>query len=189
MNVRRDRLWLLGGVFVIIVIVATTYLLAIKPVYDDRALKQDQVDDADITLVNLKHDLASLQAESKKLTTYTTELKERQKALPANYDVPNFMRQLQDSGNATSVAVSGVSVGAPDAVTGSTTVISVPITLTATGTPANLSKFLKRLQNVQTRAVLVISINLGQADKNGKIAATMTLNAFCALNTTTCKTG
>jgi Tfp pilus assembly protein PilO len=188
MSIRRDRLWLLGGVFVIIVIVAVTYLLAIKPIYDDRALKQDQVDDAEVSLINLKHDLASLQAESKKLTTYTAELKQRQKALPATYDVPNFMRQLQDSGNATSVVVSGVSVGAPDTVTDSTTVINVPITLTATGSPANLSKFLNRLQNVQTRAVLVISINLGQGDKNGNMAATMTLNAFCAQNTTTCKT-
>jgi len=187
MNIRKDRLWLLGGVFAIIVIIAVTYLLAIKPVYDDRALKQSQVDDAELSLVSLKHQLAGLQAESKKLETYTAQLKEKQLALPASYDVPNFLRQLQASGLSVSVDVTGIGVGAPEVLTGSATVVDVPITLTATGTPANLSKFLNRLQQVQTRAVLLLSINVGEVDKGGNVAATMTVNAFCAKNTSTCQ--
>ena len=187
MNVRSDRLWLLGGVLVIIVIVALTYLLAIKPVYDDRALKQDQVDDAGVQLVNLRHDLAALQAEAKKQDTYTAELKSRQVALPSSYDVPNFLRQLQASGLAVDVAVTGVGVGAPSLVNEDSKVVEVPITLTATGTAANLSKFLVRLQNVQSRAVLVMSLNFGEPQRSGNVAATVTVSAFCSQNETTCK--
>ena len=181
---RTDRLWLLGGMLLIIMLVVASYLLAIRPVYDDDSFKQGQVADADIQLVGLKRKLADLKSKSNNMAAYTAELQAKRKALPQSYDVPDFLRQLQDSGNAVGVEVSGISVGSPVEVTGSAGVVAVPITLLATGSPTGLSRFLERLQNVQTRAVLIGSVNLEAGDDSGKTTANVMLTAFCGAGPT-----
>jgi type IV pilus assembly protein PilO len=186
MGIRRtDRLWMLGGLAGIIVIVVAAYLLAIKPINADREDKQGQVEDQELALVTLKHDLADLKTKAKDLPTYTAQLDAKKAAMPESYDVPNYLRALQTSGTAVSVTVSGVSVGAPAKSTGAADVVSVAITLTATGTPANLSRFLNRLQNVQSRAVLINSVSLGAAaSESTDISATLALVAFCRTSAT-----
>ncbi|WP_433375238.1 type 4a pilus biogenesis protein PilO [Actinoplanes sp. CA-142083] len=184
MGIRRtDRLWMLGGLAGIIVIVVVAYLLAIKPINADRDDKQAQIDDQELALVTLKHQLTDLQAKAKNLPSYTAQLNAKTAAMPASYDIPNYLRALQTSGTAAGVVVSGVSVGVPAKVDGTDGVISVPITLIATGPPADLSKFFNRLQNVQSRAVLVNSINLSSGDATD-MAATVALLAFCRSSAT-----
>ena len=180
MNIRRaDRLWMLGGLFGIIVLVVAAYMLAIKPIYADKADKQGQADDQEMTLVTLKTQLAELRAKAKNQATYTAQLNAKTAAMPDSYDVPNYLRALQTSGTAVRVGVSDVSVGAPVKVIGSSEVISVPINLTATGTPADLGRFIDRLQNVQSRAVLITSVSLSAGTAAGDTSATFTLSAYC----------
>ena len=180
MNIRRaDRLWMLGGLFGIIVLVVAAYLLAIKPIYTDKADKQSQADDQEMTLVTLKTQLNQLKAKAKDQATYTAQLNAKTAAMPDSYDIPNYLRALQTSGTAVKVGVSDVSVGAPTKVVGSTEVISVPINLTATGTPVNLGRFIDRLQNVQSRAVLITSVSLSAGAGANSMSAALTLSAFC----------
>jgi type IV pilus assembly protein PilO len=180
MGVRRtNRLWLLGGLFAIIVIVLAAYLLAIKPTYADRADKEGQADDQATALIALQRQLADLTAKAENQATYTAQLNAKVAAMPETYDLPNFLRALQTSESAVTVKVSGISDGAPTKVNGSGAILSVTITLTAGGTPANLSKFLNRLQNVQSRAVLVRSVTLSAADKPTQMSATVVVDGFC----------
>lgn len=176
---RNDRLWILGGTILIVALVVAGYLLAIKPVYDDTRNTRLSVRDAEVQLTDLRKTLADLRKKSDNAAGYAAELATKRLALPNSYDVPNFLRQLQDSGTAVHTDVSGISVGVPAAVTGSPSVVGVPITLTATGTPADLARFLTRLQNVQTRAVLISSVGLDQGDGTGAMTANLTLTAFC----------
>jgi Tfp pilus assembly protein PilO len=99
--------------------------------------------------------------------------------MPDSYDVPNYLRALQTSGTAVKVGVSDVSVGAPTKVIGANDFISVPINLTVTGTPADLGRFIDRLQNVQSRAVLITSVSLSAATAANSMSAALTLSAFC----------
>ena len=118
MNIRRtDRLWMLGGLFGIIVLVVAAYLLAIKPIYADKADKESQVDDQELALVTLRTQLNQLKAKAKNQATYTAQLNARTAAMPDSYDVPNYLRALQTSGTAAKVIVSGISVGAPTKLT------------------------------------------------------------------------
>ncbi|MCU7725270.1 type 4a pilus biogenesis protein PilO [Actinoplanes sp. KI2] len=181
MGIRRaDRLWMLGGLFGIIVIVLAAYLLAIKPIYTDKADKQQQIGDQEIALVRLRTTLNQLKTKAKNQASLTAQLNVKTAALPDSYDMPNYLRALQTSGTAVNVAVSGIGVGAAATVTGVADVVSVPITLTAAGAPANLSEFINRLQKVQARAVLVQSINITtDAETPTKASASVTLAAFC----------
>jgi type IV pilus assembly protein PilO len=184
---RTDRLWLIGGLFAIIVIVAAAYLLAIKPVDAKKAEYEGQVKDSEITLLSLKRDLAKLQAQYKDRGTYNAALAGVEGHLPGSYDVPDFVRALQSSEIAVDVTLSGVGVGQPAKVTNSSTLVAVSITLTASGTAANLSKFLHRLEAVQSRAVLINSISLDAGTTADSQSATVLLDVFCTANKTTCK--
>jgi hypothetical protein len=180
MNIRRaDRLWMLGGLFGIIVLVVAAYMLAIKPIYADKADKQGQADDQEMTLVTLKTQLSQLKAKAKDQAMYTAQLNAKTAAMPDSYDVPNYLRALQTSGTAVNVLVSAVSVGVPAKVTGAADVITVPINLTATGAPADLGRFINRLQNVQSRAVLITSISLSAGISANELSATFTVSAYC----------
>jgi Tfp pilus assembly protein PilO len=180
MNIRRaDRLWMLGGLFGIIVLVVAAYVLAIKPIYADKSDKQGQADDQAMALVTLKTQLAQLKAKAKDQAAYTAQLNAKSAAMPDSYDVPNYLRALQTSGIAVNVSVSDVSVGAPAKVTGTPDVITVPINLTATGAPADLGRFINRLQNVQSRAVLITAVSLSAGATANGMAAALTVSAFC----------
>jgi type IV pilus assembly protein PilO len=118
------------------------------------------------------------------------ELRKKQKALPSDSGVPAFLRQIQASGEALSVNVSGVSVSAPVQQTNLPAVWALPITMTADGSAANLGKFLQGLQSsAQSRAVLIETASLSPqagdpaADGTASVATTsvnLTLRAFVA---------
>jgi|tagenome__1003787_1003787.scaffolds.fasta_scaffold20840116_3 Tfp pilus assembly protein PilO len=183
MSARRvDRIWLFGGIAAVILLVVASWILLISPKNADTAGVQSQTDDATTQLITLKRAVATLKEQNKKLATYTAQLKKNQKALPATSGVPDFLRQLQDSGTAVDVEISGLSVGSPEKSTVESAAWELPITLTADGTADNLSRFLVRLQEVQPRAVLVNSVSLtsGSAGSAGGMTASVALKAFVA---------
>ncbi len=184
MNTRRaGSVWLVGGVLAIAVLIVATYLLAIKPVYDDKALKQNQAGEADIELIRLKRQLAGLKAQSSNIATYTAQLAAKKAQLPDSYDIPNLLRQLQGSDTSVKVDNNAVGVSTPVKVDGSSTVVGVPITLSAEGKVANLSRFIDRLQDVQSRAVLIASVSLNVGESDDKSTLSVLLTAFCGMNT------
>jgi Tfp pilus assembly protein PilO len=174
-----SRLWLLGGILVIAVLIAATYLLAIKPVYDDQTLKETQVDDTNVELVKLRRELAGLKAKSNHLAAYTAELAAKKQQLPDSYDIPNYLRQLQDSDGAVKVDTSSVGVSSPIKVAGSAAVVGVPVTLTAAGKPADLVNWLDRLLHKQSRAALIRSASLQQNDGTNW-TSNVTVTLFCS---------
>ena len=183
MTARRiDQIWLLGGLVAILVLVAATWFFVISPTRDKTIVLNGQAEETTMQLAKLKQKVADLEAKNKKLTGYQDTLTARQNALPTEYRTTDFLRQLQDTGTAVNIQVSGISVAAPTASKAVTTVVELPIMLTAAGSAANLSEFLDRLQNVQSRAVLLYSVNV-TADPAGKtpdaVTATLNLKAFC----------
>jgi hypothetical protein len=179
---QNNRLWLLGGVIAIIVIVAATFLLAIKPIYTDKSDLEGQAADQDIRLVELRRELADLQEKATNIATYTAERDTLKAALPEKYDITAYLRALQTSENAVSVDVGSVGVSIPQTIKGATTVYAVPITLTITGTAATVTKALKRLQVTQSRAILITSVNLA-INEDKTATANLALNAYCRQST------
>ena len=163
MPYRTDRVWLLGGVVALILLVAGGWFLLISPKNAETDDVRSSAADASNQLVTLKRQVAALKAESKKVKSYTAQLETNQKALPTTSGVPDFLRELQDSGAAVNVNISSVSVGAPQLSKDVTTVYELPISLSAAGSVANMSAFLKRLQEVQPRAVLLRSVGLTES--------------------------
>jgi Tfp pilus assembly protein PilO len=161
-----DRLWMIGGVAVVIALVAISWFLVISPKYADADDLRSQAEDTQTKIVVLRKRIAELDKQKAKLPQYKAALKTNQNALPSDSGVPDFLRQLQTSGDALNVDVGGISVNGAALMDGFTSVYSLPMTLTATGSPDNIGKFLNQLQQTQPRAVLINSATVtSQADE------------------------
>jgi Tfp pilus assembly protein PilO len=176
---RGDQIWLVGGLLTIVALVAASWFLVISPKFAQAAGVRADTDTANLQLIQLKKDLAKLAEQEKQRATFEANLRSRKIALPTSYNIPALLRQVQDSGAAVNVEVSGFSVANPAKSAKVPTAVELPINLTAEGTAADLSRFVNRLQNVQTRAVLVTSVSLGQGADKKKISASLGVTAFC----------
>jgi Tfp pilus assembly protein PilO len=176
---RADRMWLLGGVVVVILLTVAGWFLLIHPKYDEASTTRDETGDLTLQLADLNRQVAKLKLQATQIKSLQAKLAKYEAALPSTTKQNTFLRQLQASGVADDVDVSGLSAGVPTQSSVDPSVWDLPITLTAQGSAANLSKFLDRLQNVQARAVLVTSVGLTRAT-GGDYSATLALTAFVA---------
>jgi Tfp pilus assembly protein PilO len=161
------RIWVIAGAAAIVLLTVASWFLLISPKFTEAADVRTQVDDTQTQLIALRKKIAGLEDQKSRLSSYKAALRANQRALPSDSGVPDFLRQLQGSGEATGVKVSGVSVAPPAQAAGVSGVWQLPITLSAEGDPDNLGEFLNQLQAVQPRAVLVQSANLTQGGASG----------------------
>ena len=178
-----DRLWMIAGVVVIALITVVTYFLLVKPKFDEAAALREETLTAEAQAADLRKRIVKLEADKTKLSTLKTALQVRQDALPSDSGVPAFLRQLQASGSEVGVDVSGFTVSAPEQDKTVNGVWSLPIQLTAQGTPAELGDFLNQLQGAnQKRAVVIETANLsneGDAE-GGNQTLSLAIKAFVA---------
>lgn len=184
MGQRKDRIWLLGGIVAVVVLVAAGWFLLIRPKYQAAAQTRDDTANLQVQLVKLKRTVATRKAQAKQITALTAKLNSYKAALPATTGIPDFLKQLQVSGTTDSVAISGISVASPSQVTTQSGVWELAIAMNASGTAANLCKFLDRLQNVQARAVLISSVSLSNSTGDSWTAS-LSMKAFVAPTSTT----
>ncbi|MDY7085640.1 MAG: type 4a pilus biogenesis protein PilO [Actinomycetota bacterium] len=176
---RTDRLWLIGGIVAIVVIVAAAWLLAISPKFAEADSVQAEADDTTLQLTKLKKEVAQLKEQDAKKPTYQAQLDTLAKNLPETYGQATFVRSLKAAGAATNVAVTVLSAGSTVQSTTVTTAAEMPLSITASGTVANVSRFLVQLQQIQPRATLVDAVNLSSSEETDLVSANLTLTAFC----------
>ena len=174
---RTDQIWLAGGLALMVLLVAGGWFLFISPKFGEVDEIDAEAETAQIRLIKLNKEVAALEQDERKKATYVTQLKLKQTALPTRYDMPAFVRELQDTGNTLDVDISQLSVGSPVSSATVPSAVELPITLSADGTPANLSKFLTALQT-GSRAVLIKSVNVS-AQEGASSQASIMLSAFC----------
>ncbi|AEV82019.1 hypothetical protein ACWT_1003 [Actinoplanes sp. SE50] len=175
---RSDRVWLFGGIGLIALLVAAAWFLPIKSQYTDAATARDQVGDATAQLAKLRKTLADLNVEQAKMDTYKANEARYKLALPTGDAIPAFLTQLQTMGLDLNVAVDAYSASGHDKSQVVPTVEELPITISATGSIANLSTFVNQLQYTQPRAVLIQTANLQVSTKPDKSTLDLTMSAF-----------
>ena len=188
-----DRLWILGGVVVLALLVLAGYLLLIKPKYDEAETVRGQTETSEIQLITLRRRIGELKVQKAQMDKYKADRAAKQAAMPATSGLPDLLRQLQSSSDQVGVSVSGISVSAPEVATeaGSPAVYSVPITVGVDGTAADLGRFLTDLQSTQARAILIDTANLSpksgtddaagtEVDADSTLSLSLSLHAFVA---------
>jgi Tfp pilus assembly protein PilO len=181
---RNDRIWLLGGFLAVILLGVGGWFLLIHPKYTEAGNVRAEVGNGQVELATLNKQLAKLKTQKAQLSTLTATRDRYQNALPATLtkSMPAFLNELQDSGTAESVDVSGITQGSVQQSAALAGVWEVPITMTIAGTAADLSAFLNRLQTVQARAVLITTASLSgdSTSASGQMTLSLALTAFYA---------
>jgi type IV pilus assembly protein PilO len=183
-----DRLWMVAGAAVIVLLAVVSWFLLINPQKTEAADLKAEAEQARSQALDMRKRIATLKKQKANLPKLKATLAGYQDALPADSGVPAFLRQLQASGTDLDVDVSGVTVSTPSEVENLPGVWALPIQLTAEGSAANLSTFLQELQGTdQKRAVLIESANLTSAqvedadtDKAEKMSVSLAVKAFVA---------
>ncbi|MEV6299579.1 type 4a pilus biogenesis protein PilO [Actinoplanes sp. NPDC051861] len=180
MSARRiDQFWLFGGLFLVTLLIAASWFFLISPKYADEAKAKANTDETSAQLAKARSSFAALKAETEKLGDYQDQLAEYQAALPVTSKtngIPDFLKQLQTLGTNLDVEVSGYSASAPSASEKVSTTKILPISLNASGDVENITTFLKQLQTIQPRAVLINTTLLTIGEDKTELA--LTLDAY-----------
>jgi Tfp pilus assembly protein PilO len=180
MTARRiDQIWLICGLALTVLIVTGSWFMLIKPQYNARDDVQVNIDDTTAQLVAERKRLAALKAELSKIDKYKDTLVTAQQAIPYSTTtkaIPEFLRQLQTLGTKYDVEVSGYGAAAPEPSETNSSVTALPITLNVEGSVEDITRFVKHLQTVQPRAVLVQSTSLTGSEEDWELS--LALKAF-----------
>ncbi|GGK86506.1 type 4a pilus biogenesis protein PilO [Mangrovihabitans endophyticus] len=171
---RADRVWQAAGLAVILLLAAGGWFLFIGPKYAEADETRAERETVEIQTITLRKRVGQLKQESDELPKYKAALKQAQAALPADSGVPDFLRQLQASGDELGVDVNGISVAAPSEVVEQAGVYELPMTVSVNGTAARLSSFLTRMQSAQPRAVLITAATLTSQGTSGSTSTDST---------------
>lgn len=183
MRIQADRLWMIGGAVIVALLVALTGMVFVAGQRSQAQGFQDEIDMAQIQATQLRKRTAELKAEQDRIDRLTEERDALKAALPTDSAVPEFLRQMQSSGSAVGVDVSGITVGAPAAEEKVPGVWSLPIDLTAEGTADQLGAFLDQLQGSdQKRAVLIenVVVDTSGDGADGTQRLSLVVKAFVA---------
>ncbi|GAA1794551.1 type 4a pilus biogenesis protein PilO [Planosporangium flavigriseum] len=175
-----NRLWVLGGVLGAVALLAVSWFFLIRPQYDRADGLRNETATAQTRTIVLQRRLSELRQQNGNLPQYRAQLEANRKALPAESDLPDFLRDVQSAGDRTGVSVKVLTVGAATQVTaGGAKVYSLPVSVTATGTVDNVGRFLAQFQERQPRAVLIENTGLTTSSA-GAVDLTLSLQIFVA---------
>jgi Tfp pilus assembly protein PilO len=183
-----DRLWMIAGTAVIVLLAVVSWFLLINPEKTETADLKAQTETAHAQAIDIRKRIAALKKQKSDLAKLKSTLAGYQEALPSDSGVPAFLRQLQAAGTDLDVDVSGVTVSTPAELENLPGVWALPIQLTAEGSAENLGAFLEQLQGSdQKRAVLIESANLtttqeddSSADEKAEMSVSLAVKAFVA---------
>jgi Tfp pilus assembly protein PilO len=182
----RNRIWVIAGVFVILLVAGLGWLLGVKPQLDVAQAADEER--AAVDAQNLVHaeDLAALKEQYANLDEYTSELASLRESLPASADLQSLLGELNALEGANGVKITGYSaldatpfvpsaeiVDVVPASVSASNFVSIPVEVTVDGPSANVFAFIKGLQS-GGRLYLVSDLSFtNNEDAPGTVSATI----------------
>lgn len=184
----NNRIWTIGGVLVIVVVLALGGLLGVKPQLDAMAASNSDREGVESLNRNYSAELARLKEQAANIDQLTAQVAELRRSVPASADLDTFVGELAALQAANGVLVTNyvptdpaMFVPSPDiaaAIPASVlqdNFVAIPVAITVTGKRDATLNFVKGLQ-AGDRLVLVSDVNVAAADQKG--VTTTTINGL-----------
>jgi hypothetical protein len=126
------RVWLGGGAFAAVFIIALSWFVFIGPELSSTDDLHQQAANTTAQNATLQSRVAALKVKSQQLPKYTAALKTALSALPFDSGLPAFTRQLAAQAHAHHVGITSIVVGGVSAVSATDTTSPTPATPTTT---------------------------------------------------------
>lgn len=200
MRLTRTTAWAGGAVLLALAVCATTWLLLVSP---RQQLATDMRDQAAATAAQndlLQAQVLQLEAQLGDVPQTRAEVAALREQVPVDPDLATLLRQVTELSDRAGASLTGVTPSEPATAAGAEATAAeagatgatappapgvqvVPVTITATGTFAQVQELLRLVQVELPRAVLVRSVALTSGEDAGALQLVLTADAF-ALPTT-----
>lgn len=187
MGLTKLRTWVLGTVLLALVLVAGLWFLLLSPALDASANVRAEAEATSSANDVRSVGLAALKTQSEQLPQMRADLQALQAAVPSSAQIPELLRQLQDTAAAHQVTLQSVQVQTPTAATtapspaatpspsaspttataAASGLVLIPVVIQTSGDRANLDAFLSDLQTVMARLVVVTGVTETRSDASG----------------------
>lgn len=182
-----SRKWTAGAVAVAVLLTLASWFLLIAPQRSEASDLRDQTAAQVNTNDQIRLKTQQLQAEFASLPERQAQLAEIKQQLPDGPGLPTLVRDLSSYAKSAGVSLQSVAPGVPTAVGAATgagvttpgatpapsasgvTLQAIPTTVTATGTYAELTLYLQKLQSSMRRAFLIQNIQLAPAPEDKSV--------------------
>lgn len=173
----KSRVWSLGaGLLAVLMLVASWFLL-ISPQRSEAASLRDQVTQQQQFNEQIKLKTQELKAQFASLPARQAQLAEIKQEMPENPALPSLVRDLSSYADDAGVTLVSVAPASPQPLTegasstaaaaATAPIQQIQTTVVATGSYAELTLYLQKLQSKMRRAILVDNIQLGKASGDG----------------------
>ncbi len=180
MNTRRQLI--IAGV-VAVVVTAVFFVFLLKPKLNDISKTRSDVATARAEQDTLNAQLGHLKDVKKNAPQTMAKLAALSQYVPTTPDLPGFIQQVQNASTASGIDLQSIAPSPPAAVTGSSGVSTISVTLMCQAGYFRIEDFLARLENLQ-RAVEVRAISLSpiQSPVSSELvlSSTISLTMFVA---------
>jgi len=173
----NNRIWTIGGVLVIIVVLALGGLLGVKPQLDAAASSDDQRASTEALNAQHKRTLASLEEQFAQVDAIRGQVAEVRNSIPGTADLDGVIGDLAAFQAASGVSITSYSSGDPTPfmaseeiaadVPGSVSAsnfLTIEINLVISGTRPAMMTFVNAMQT-SNRMMLVKSLNVSDDDE------------------------
>jgi Tfp pilus assembly protein PilO len=135
----KSRTWTVGTAVLVVLILLAGWFLLVTPKRSHAADLQTQATSAQIANASTQRQITALQAQQQKLPAAESQLSQFKVQIPANPQLPAFIRTLQSAAIASGVYLTSISPANPTAMTSTAPVAAPAPTASASsssGTPA-----------------------------------------------------
>ncbi len=159
---RTDRNILVLGLLVILLLMVGYYFLFLGPLLDRLGERSEERSAKEGRLVNLRHEVAELEAVQRNAPETERQLLELSKRVPTQPEIPTLVVQMEDVADAAGVTQLSIQPGTPGPPPGGSDYSVVPVTMSFEGTYEQLVDFLRRTGQL-ARLVTVNGVNYEEA--------------------------
>ncbi|MFC6005839.1 type 4a pilus biogenesis protein PilO [Angustibacter luteus] len=174
----KTRAWSAGAAVVGVLLIVAAWFLLISPQRSEAASLRDEATQQSAANAQIKLKTQQLKAQFASLPARQAQLAEIKQQMPENPALPSLVRDLSKYADQAEVVLQSVAPSTPAPLTAaantttagatSTTGIEqIQTTVVATGSYAELTLYLQKLQSKMRRAVLVDNVALVPATSDG----------------------
>jgi type IV pilus assembly protein PilO len=179
---------MIGTALAVVLVLVAGVMLLVQPRRSEAATLKEQTASQEAQNIALQQKINTLKAQQQDLPRQQARLAQIRQQLPAGPNLPSFVRALTDIERTTGVTVVALAPADPEPLTqpaagGQTAqqpvtpdsapvaagVQQIPVKITVTGTYAELTAFLTRLETLQ-RSVLIGEVTVAEPTSNGSAA-------------------
>lgn len=152
---RNQRLTLIVGILVIILLVVAYYVFLLGPLREQYAQRVDERENKQAQLSQLQGQVKDLEDLQRRAPEIERQLLELSKRVPEQAQIPTLIVQIQEIAKESKVTQLSIEPGSPEPPPGGGDYQRVPVTMTFEGTYVQMQDFLRRIRNL----VRLMSVN------------------------------